>query len=166
MKLFRALACSLALISAVAQAEDAIAPAGDATAPTVVAAEPAAEPAAPAATTAPVIGKPAAGKGQIVFFRPTKLMGAVISFKVREEKQELGVLHNGTYFVLDAEPGKHSYVVHSEAKDVVTLEVEAGEVYYVRGSINMGFMLARPNLSPSTAAAFEAENGKLDVSSL
>lgn len=162
MKLFRALACSFALISAVAQAEDAIAPAGDTTAPAAVAAEPA----APAATTAPVIGKPAAGKGQIVFFRPTKLMGAVISFKVREEKQELGVLHNGTYFVLDAEPGKHSYVVHSEAKDVVTLEVEAGEVYYVRGSINMGFMLARPNLSPSTAAAFEAENGKLDVSSL
>ncbi|MCC2637083.1 MAG: hypothetical protein K0Q68_802 [Moraxellaceae bacterium] len=164
MKLFRAIACGLALTAAVAQAEDATAPAVDtaAPAPAVVAADPA----APAATTASVIGQPAAGKGQIVFFRPKKLMGAVFGFKVREEKQELGVMHNGTYFVLDAEPGKHSYVVHSEAKDVLTLEVEAGEVYYVQGTINMGFMAGRPNLSPSTAAAFEAEKSKLEVSSL
>lgn len=112
------------------------------------------------------IGKPEAGKGQVVFFRPSKMTGALIGFKVRENDKELGVLKNGNYFVLSVEPGKHEYVVHSEAKDKLTLEVEVGEVYYVAGSISMGIMAGRPNLAPSHANAFEAVRSKLKQSSL
>ena len=103
----------------------------------------------------------AAGKGTVIFFRPSKMLGAAIGFKVREGETELGRLRNGKYFVLQVEPGSHSYTVHSEAKDVLTIEVEAGETYYVKGTIGAGILAGRPNLSPSDAATFEGLKAKL-----
>ena len=49
----------------------------------------------------------------------------------------------------------------SEAKDLLNLEVEAGETHYVVGGITMGFMAGRPNLSPSDQAAFDGMASKL-----
>lgn len=139
-----------------------------AAAETAAAVQPAAtaEPAA-AVTAAPAvagkIGAPPAGKGQIVFFRPSKFAGAAVGFKVREGQAELGKLRSGKYFVAVVEPGQHQYTVHSEAEDVLNLEVEAGETYYVQGTINMGFLVGRPNLSPSDAATFGAIANKLEL---
>src|SRR5207253_9574068 len=96
--------------------------------------------AAPAAPAAGSIGAPPEGKGQIVFYREKKFTGAAIRFKVREGETELGKLSNGVYFVVPVDPGTHTYTVHSEAKDVLTLDVEPGETYYVKGSVSMGFM--------------------------
>jgi hypothetical protein len=135
------------------------APAGEATGAEAPAAE---APAASAAASADgKIGAPPAGKGQIVFFRPSKFAGAAIGFKVREGETELGKLRSGNYFVAVVEPGTHQYIVHSEAKDILTMEVEAGETYYVQGTITMGFMAGRPNLSPSDQAAFDGMAAKL-----
>lgn len=107
------------------------------------------------------IGAPPAGKGQVVFFREKKFVGGAVGYKVREGENELGKLSNGTYFVSVVEPGAHEYTVHSEAKDILNLEVEAGETYYVTGGITMGVFAGRPNLSPSDQAAFDALAGKL-----
>jgi len=154
----RSLLClALLLPIAAAHAQD---PATTSPAPTEA---PAAEAAADA-TSAPaagngLIGAPAEGMGQVVFFREKKFTGAAVKYKVREGETELGKLGSGTYFVASVAPGTHQYTVHSEAKDVLTLEVEAGETYYVLGSITMGFMAGRPNLSPSDEAAF---NGMAD----
>ena len=126
-------------------------------------------PAAPAAGGAVApgeIGQPPAGYGQIVFFRPSKFVGMAVGFKVREADKELGLMKNGSYFVIAATPGRHEYEVHSEAKDILPVEVEAGEVYYVSGSLSMGVMVGRPNLTPSDAAAFEAVRAKLKMSKL
>jgi len=97
----------------------------------------------------------------VIFFRPNKFLGAAIGFIVREGKTELGKLRNGKYFVLHVSPGKHEYVVHSEAKDVLTMEADPGETYYFQGSVTMGFMAGRPNLAPSDQAAFEAVKASL-----
>lgn len=123
-----------------------------------------AEAAAPAAAAdAGKIGAPQDGKAQIVFFRPAKFAGAAIGFKVREGEAELGKLRSGKYFVSNVEPGTHQYTVHSEAKDVLTMEVEAGETYYVQGTVTMGFMAGRPNLSPSDKATFDGMADKLKL---
>lgn len=124
-------------------------------------AAPAAEQTQAAAAMPEGISAPAEGMGQIVFFRPSKFKGAAISYKVREGETELGKLNNGAYFVVQVAPGAHAYTVHSEAKDVLNLEVEAGETYYVVGGISMGFMAGRPNLSPATEADFQAAAAKL-----
>ena len=123
-------------------------------------AAPAEAPAAAAASSA-LIPAPQAGKGQVVFFREKKFVGAAMSYKVREGEAELGKLSNGSYLVLEVEPGTHQYHMQGETKDVLTLDVEAGETYYVQGGISMGVLAGRPNLSPSDQSAFEAMAPKL-----
>ncbi len=115
-----------------------------------------------AATAA--IGTPEPGKALVVFFRPSAFKGAAIGFIVREGETELGKLRNANFFTLQVEPGKHEYTVHSEAKDVTTIEAEEGETYFLSGEINMGFMAGRPNLSPSDLTAFRAAFPKLKPS--
>ncbi|WP_342749912.1 hypothetical protein [Xanthomonas arboricola] len=60
------------------------------------------------------------------------------------------------------QPGTHQYAVHSEKKDILNIEVEAGETYYVQGGITMGILAGRPNLSPSDQATFEGMAAKLE----
>ena len=108
-----------------------------------------------------VPAQPPEGKGQVVFFREKKFQGAAIIYKVREGDEELGQLNSGTYFIHVAEPGTHEYAVRSEAKDVLHLEVEPGETYYVSGSVTMGFLAGRPNLSPSDEDTFLSMSDKL-----
>jgi hypothetical protein len=110
------------------------------------------------------IGAPEAGKALVVFFRPSAFKGGAINFIVREGETELGKLKNANYFTAQVMPGKHDYTVHSEAKDVTTIEAEAGETYFLSGEINMGFMAGRPNLSPSDLEAFKAAFKKLKPS--
>jgi hypothetical protein len=129
-----------------------------------------APPAAPAAAPAPAPAPKAAsapaanagsGTGTIVFFRESKFAGMAISFKVREGEAELGKLSSGSYFVANVPAGAHEFTVHSEAKDVLNIEVDAGETYYVQGSISIGFLAGRPNLAPSDAAKFNSLKAKL-----
>jgi hypothetical protein len=119
----------------------------------------------PAATEA-VAAEPAAAEtmsqtGRIVFFRPKKFAGGAISFKVREGEAVLGKLSNGSFFVAEVPAGEHLYHARSEGKDdTLAIEVEAGETYYVAGSISMGVFAGQGNLSPSDQAAFDAANAK------
>ncbi|MGJ7902304.1 DUF2846 domain-containing protein [Lysobacter sp. 1R34A] len=117
----------------------------------------------PAAAGSGLIAAPPAGKGQIVFFRPPKFVGGAVGYKVREGAVELGKLRSGKYFVVAVEPGAHEYTVHSEAKDILNMEVEAGETYYVKGTVTIGILAGRPNLSPSTVAEFDEVAGKLKL---
>ena len=75
-----------------------------------------------------------------------------------EEAVSSNVQKNGDRFSL---PGKHEYTVHSEAKDILTLEVDAGETYYIVGGITIGVRAGRPNLSPSDAATFDSRKAEL-----
>lgn len=157
--LTRNLVCSLLMLPALAVAQEATEVQAAATAEVAATTE-----AAPAVATATgLIGAAPEGKGQIVFFRPSKMMGAAIGFKVREGEVELGKLRNGKYFVANVEPGTHEYTVHSETKDVLTMEVEAGETYYVQGTLGMGIVAGRPNLSPSDETTFNGMSKKLKL---
>ena len=102
-----------------------------------------------------------ANKGTIVFFRAKKFAGAAVGYKVREGDVEICRLRNASYCLLQATPGKHEYTVHSEKKDILTLEVDPGETYYVVGGITVGVLAGRPNLSPSDAATFEGMKSEL-----
>jgi hypothetical protein len=168
--------CILSTVAAFAAAQDTappVAPAAATETPTAeqATAEPAvAEPSEQTATAPEAaaasdlpegIAPPPEGKGQIVFFRQSKFVGAAVNYKVRGGETELGKLSNGTYFVHVTEPGPHAYVVHSEAKDVLNLEIEPGETYFVVGGVTFGVLAGRPNLSPSDQAAFTAIAAKL-----
>ncbi len=111
--------------------------------------------AAPAATAA------SGETGTVVFFREKKMMGAAISYKVRENGIELCKLGSGSFCTVQVPAGKHEYVTKTEAKDVLTMEVESGETYYVQASISMGVVAGHSNLAPSTRDVFEGMKAKL-----
>lgn len=99
------------------------------------------------------IPAPPEGQGQVVFFRPGGT-GFALGCSVNENGQKVSSLGAGRYFVMVARPGRHEFTVQSEAKDSLALEVEAGETQYATCRIKMGIIVGRPDLAPSTEAAF------------
>lgn len=102
-------------------------------------------------------------KGLVYFYRESSFKGAAIQYDVRDNGDVIGALQSGTYFYENATPGQHTYSSKTEASSEVTLNVEAGKTYYVKGSISMGFMAGHPHLEivPDEAAA-QAALAKLD----
>lgn len=109
-----------------------------------------------------VIGPAPADKGQIVFYR-TGGQGFALGCQVTENDERISALGAGKYFIHNPTPGKHTYVVSSEAKDVLTMEIEPGETYFVRCKIKMGIMMGRPNIGPSDQAEFDGVSHKLKL---
>jgi hypothetical protein len=122
-------------------------------------------PAAAAAAVAPAATRAdagaSAGTATVIFYRPSKFAGGAIGFIVREGTTELGKLRSGKFFVLHVAPGKHTYVVHSEASDELTIDADAGETYYIEGEIGIGVLVGHPHIKPSDQASFEAIKTKL-----
>jgi hypothetical protein len=105
--------------------------------------------------------KPADGQGQILFWRSGTIMGGAMGCGVNIEKERISALGAGHYFILPIAPGSYEFNAKSEAKDVLKVDVKAGETSYVKCTIKMGIMMGRPNLSPSTAEEYEKKRGDL-----
>lgn len=118
----------------------------------------AANPGRPAPAELP---SPPEGKGQIVFWRSGTMVGGAMGCGVNIGKERISALGAGKYFILNIEPGAHEFNAKSEAKDVLNLEVDAGERYVVKCSIRMGIMSGRPNLAPSTVEEFNSKKDDL-----
>ena len=112
---------------------------------------------------APVVANPAhglltpppAGKGQVVFFRSRSMYGGAVWYTVKENGHKLGDLSSGAFFVLPEDPGAHVFTAATENKDTLRMEVEAGETYYVRGTVQMGILVGEASIAPSDEDSFE-----------
>jgi hypothetical protein len=117
---------------------------------------------APAEAMTPVqLPPPVGGKGQVVFYRKNMVSLIPFNWIVREGKTEICEMVAGTYCVAAIDPGTHTFEVHSEATNRLTLEIDAGETYYVIGGISMGFVVNHPNISPAQRVDFDALSAKL-----
>jgi hypothetical protein len=114
-----------------------------------------------AAPAAPATAAAGGATGTVVFFREKKMMGAAIRYKVRENGVELCKLGSGTFCAIQVPVGAHEYVVQTEAKDALKLEVESGETYYVQATISMGVMAGHANLTPATKETYDGMKDKL-----
>ncbi len=165
-KLFATFACAalMAAYGAAAQtpsAEPAPAPPVS-EAPPVAAPSPAqSEPAQAPPLAGVQIPAPPAGKGQIVFFRPGRFIGAAVSWKLLDGTAELGKVGNARYLVVTLEPGAHDLVMDFGTKGKLRMEVDPDETYYIECGIAMGALLNHPDLIPSTQAGFDAIVAKL-----
>jgi hypothetical protein len=102
------------------------------------------------------IPPPPQGQGQVVFFRAKSLLGTGQWFNVREGGRVVGKLSNGAYFVHVTSPGVHTYTakLEPELKDHLTIDVDAGETYFVEGSLTGGLVIGAADLSPSSRGRF------------
>ena len=88
------------------------------------------------------------GKAVIYFFRPAGFAGSAIKFHVHTmEGKPVGYLgKGGDSFSIVVDPGRHQYWSRAASRNDVVLTVEAGKIYYVKGTVNMGFAVGRPVL--------------------
>jgi len=90
------------------------------------------------------------GKGLVYIYRPSNFIGGGSWYKVKVGETPITTLHNGGYYPYFSDPGKVEFWAKTETKSAVTLDIEANETYYVKGTIGMGLFLARPDLSVVT----------------
>lgn len=104
------------------------------------------------------LGAPQPGKAMVVFYRPGSLMGVAMGCTVREgqdaAKVEIARLGSGKYWVHAAEPGKHDYRTEGERSDLVTLNVEPGQTYFVKCVIGVGIAAGSARIETADAADF------------
>ena len=60
-------------------------------------------------TKSGVIAAPAAGMGQVVFYRPGSIMGVALGCTVHEGEPQIARLGSGKFYVVPMAPGKHDF---------------------------------------------------------
>jgi hypothetical protein len=103
-----------------------------------------------------------ANRAAVYVYRPSA-MAPAISPNVQGNGVGLSDLPAHGYFVYYAAPGELTLTAHTEATTSVTLDVKAGETYYVKGSVGMGFFVGHPHLVivSNDAGAQEIKDCKL-----
>lgn len=89
---------------------------------------------------------PAQGKCLVYVVRPSKVTGGGITITPVVDKQMVGALKAETYAVVEVSPGKHVVALGGsgmETSAAVTIEAEAGNVYFVQVYPKMGMFAAR-----------------------
>ena len=104
---------------------------------------------------------PDPGKGLVYFFRESHFVGALGSYNIYEGKQILGPMKNGSYFFVQATPGEHTYSGPDAWASSLTINVEAGQTYYVSCSVEVGINSGKSRLSQGYQAVGREKVSKL-----
>jgi hypothetical protein len=83
-------------------------------------------------------------KGLVVFYRLGKFGGAAIRFNLNHAEGFMGQLLNDTWLYKSVEPGAQTFWSQVISQDAITISVEAGKTYYVKGVVKMGVLAGRP----------------------
>ena len=100
-------------------------------------------------------------KGLVVFYRVKNFKGGAIRFNVHHSQGVIGTLTNGSFLYTYVEPGQHTFWSEVISQDSITLTVEAGKTYYVRGETKLGVYAGRPRLVTVPEGQAKADLEKL-----
>lgn len=97
-------------------------------------------------------------QGAVVYiYRPSTFVGGGVSYDVRANGVVVTTLYNGGYYPYIAKPGEIEFSAKTESTSSVTLDVKAGGVYYLRGTVGVGFIVGRPHLEAVPPEVAEKE---------
>jgi len=85
-------------------------------------------------------------KGLVVFYRMSGFKGKAIRFNLNHSEGSIGQLLSGTYIYKYLDPGEHKFWSQAISQDSITVNVEMGKIYYVKGEVKMGCLLGARNL--------------------
>ena len=103
-------------------------------------------------------------KGLVVFYRSSSVKGAAVHMLIKSSEGAAGNLTNGSMFYQYYEPGQRTFDVSTPSvagSDLITLDINAGEIYFVRGEILFGWPAGRPRLNQEQEAKALQDIGKL-----
>jgi hypothetical protein len=99
------------------------------------------------------------GKAVIYIYRPS-MIGAAIVYDVKRGDKVIITTKARGYYPYVSDPGEVELWAQTESKASITLDVKAGEVYYVKASVSVGLLVGRPRLN--LVSALEAEEEIVD----
>ena len=87
-------------------------------------------------------------KAVIYIYRSPSFVGGAVSYDVHDgENGVVTSLPNGGYYPYIRSPGEVEIWAKTESKSSVTLDLKAGDVKYVKGTLGVGVLVGRPHLS-------------------
>lgn len=101
----------------------------------------------------PAVLAPEQEHGLVCFLREEAPMGGGVVYYVKEGEEILGPLASGSYFCRKVTPGKHTFEAKLAESAFALINVEAGESYYVVGSLEHDLLNEIPKLTEVTASA-------------
>ena len=109
-----------------------------------------------------------ADKGAVYIYRTGRVVGAAGQLLVKVNGMDAGGTGPGTFFKWELKPGTYTFASSTgEASAVVQIEVEAGEIYFIRQDARLGIDSGRVTLKEvsDSKGKSEVERCKLPVSS-
>lgn len=98
--------------------------------------------------------------GMVYIYRPSSFVGGGISYDVKVAETPVVTLYNGGYYPYLSKPGEVEFWAETESKSSVTLDIKAGESYYIKGTVGVGFIVGRPHLMLVSQEVAESEISK------
>ncbi len=86
-------------------------------------------------------------KALVYIYRPGKWLGGGVVYTVKSGDEEIVPLKAGGYYPYLAAPGEREFWARTEARASVTEQLRAGETYYLRGGVGVGFFVGHPKLA-------------------
>lgn len=72
------------------------------------------------------------------------MSGGALKFNIQDSQRTYGELKNGDVMYVSMEPGEHTFYSKVLSEDAITLITQAGQVYYVKATIKVGYYAGRP----------------------
>ena len=90
---------------------------------------------------------PAAGKSRIYVYRPSRFVGSAARLKVAVDSQFVGKTGNGTFMMIELDPGHHRvHGLSSESDQGVDFEALPDSTYFFKLWPKMGIMSAQSGI--------------------
>ena len=112
-------------------------------------------------TSQPAAPEISDSKATIYFYRIKQFAGSALEPGVYVDDKEVANMDNGRFFGVTLEPGKHTFRM-GDKQTGFEIDMKAGQVYYARVSIEMGFWKGhgRLTLLQPEQGAFEIKKVK------
>jgi hypothetical protein len=99
----------------------------------------------------------------VVYVYRNTLFGAAISMAISVDGVEVGATGAYSFFKLALPPGHHTLESDAENDSILSIDVQAGQNYYVWQDVKIGIFVARTGLHIVTAEEGQAEVRKLKL---
>jgi hypothetical protein len=79
--------------------------------------------------------------GRIYFFRPSAMVGGMITADVHLNGEVVGSSKSGGFFFVDRAPGDYEVRTATEAENVLTFHLDENQTRYVQTMVTMGLLI-------------------------